>query len=986
MISRLFPALLLFIASLPLGAQPADPNSPEAELAALHVLDGYEIHLFASEADGIAKPLQMRFDERGRLWVACTTAYPQVEPGKKPNDKIVILEDTTGSGRADKATVFADGLTIPTGLELTPNGAFVATGTELLFLGDPNHTGHATSRDVVFSGFGTGDAHQMINSFQWGPEGALWIGQGAHTFSNVETPWGTERLYSAGVWRFRPRTLKMDPFLDSRRGHSTNNWAGPANPWGFAFDDWGQVFCNDAAGHRGLTWITPALIRSDRDVAIPTLWRIPKGCGIDIVGSTALPDDLQGRLILGHYFTATVRQFQIRDDASGFALTEMPMLVKSDTNAFRIVDIKVGPDGAIYLCDWYNPVIGHYQASYRDPNRDKTHGRIWRLTAKGRAPTHPPDLASMSATQLLAQLPSTDHWTVYQARRLLYNLPSDQVVPAVDAWVKTFDPASPQYEHDLYLATGIYESHEAVRPELLKKLATAKDYRARAYAARVIGHWADRLDKPLDLLRTLVQDENPRVRVEAIVASTFVNDSHAIEVAAMAADRPLDVWINHAMLRAVDATKDQWRPAFARGELTFDHNVNRLSWVLKADGTAAVAGPLRQMLSGDKVDSKTRSDLAALLANVGESGDLQFLLTHYAQDPAVLRELAAAWRLRQVRPDADVSAPVLSAIKSANPEVRAKALRLAGAWSVTAAVEPLRATAADAGQPIDVRTAAIAALGEMKLATSENVAPLLAKDQPLDVRRAAIDALASSNPTAAASAAAGVLPELKTDAEIADLLAVFTQRKGATAALAGKLKTAKLSPQLAQRCLDVLHARGRDDPALSKTLNAILGVSDDTPPYSEKLVNDLAAAMKSSGDPTRGKALYNAKLATACAACHSIDGKGGNLGPDLSNIGRGLTPEFIIESVLWPKRVVKEGYLSVSIATKDGGDFSGYVTSENATEIQLRDVATNTVQRIPKASITKRQDAGTIMPDGLTASLSPDEVRDLFAYLTHLGK
>src|SRR5206468_12678003 len=118
--------------------------------------------------------------------------------------------------------------------------------------------------------------------------------------------------------------------------------------------------------------------------------------------------------ILGHYFTATVRQFQIRDDASGFALTEMPFLVKSDTNAFRIVDIKVGPDGAIYLCDWYNPVIGHYQASYRDPNRDKTHGRIWRLTAKGRAATKPPNLAEMSAAQLLEQLRSPDRWTTYQ--------------------------------------------------------------------------------------------------------------------------------------------------------------------------------------------------------------------------------------------------------------------------------------------------------------------------------------------------------------------------------------------------------------------------------------------------------------------------------------------------------------------------------------------------------------------------------------------
>src|SRR5262249_12975427 len=156
----------------------------------------------------------------------------------------------------------------------------------------------------------------------------------------------------------------------------------------------------------------------------------------------------------------SVRQFQFRDDSAGFAATEMPALVRSDSNAFRPTDVKFGPDGALYICDWYNPVIGHYQASYRDPNRDKTHRRIWRLSAKNRPLTKAPELASLSPAQWLDLLRSPDRWTLYQTRRLLFNAPSEQVVPAVDAWATRLDPKDAHYEHDLFSAIGILEAHE----------------------------------------------------------------------------------------------------------------------------------------------------------------------------------------------------------------------------------------------------------------------------------------------------------------------------------------------------------------------------------------------------------------------------------------------------------------------------------------------------------------------------------------------
>ncbi|HXJ76358.1 MAG TPA: PVC-type heme-binding CxxCH protein, partial [Candidatus Dormibacteraeota bacterium] len=227
------PILCPFLRAAPADpAPPADPADPAAELSTFQVAEGFEVNLFASEKDGVIKPIQIRFDERGRIWVIGSSVYPQLQPGQTPDDKVLILEDQDGDGRADKTTIFARGLMIPTGLELGDGGAYVGHGTELLFLKDTDGDGQADERRVLLRGFGTGDNHQNLNSFRWSPGGELWMCQGLHTFSNVETPWGLVRLHQAGLWRFRPRLMKLEGFYGSAYE--------PQNPWGYVFTDWGE--------------------------------------------------------------------------------------------------------------------------------------------------------------------------------------------------------------------------------------------------------------------------------------------------------------------------------------------------------------------------------------------------------------------------------------------------------------------------------------------------------------------------------------------------------------------------------------------------------------------------------------------------------------------------------------------------------------------------------------------------------------------------
>ena len=471
-------------------------QSPEESQKQITLAEGYEISLFASEVQfsDLINPVAINFDNKGRLWVSTMPSYPHWQPKTKMDDKVLILEDTDGDGKADRQIIFARGLHQPTGFEIGRGGAYIAEQPDVIFAKDTNGDGVADTKDRVLFGFDSADTHHGLAAFTWGPGGALYLQEGTFKFSALESPYGPQRMEEAGIWRFDPRTHRVEPFVSFRF----------SNPWGHVFDRWGQSFISDASpGFQ--YWATPisgAVVYPDKHLGgrqdgrfkvkktdYPQLLkkRVRPTSGNEIVSSRQFPPEAQGNYLVTNVIGFRgILQHTMKEQDSGFFATEIEPLVQSSEGNFRPVDIQFGPDGALYICDWHNALIGHLQHNLRDPNRDHKHGRIWRVTYKGRSLLTPPKIDGAPIAELLELLKSPEDRTIYRARRELAERDSDAVIKAVTTWTDKLDKADENHEHHLLEALWQHQTHNRVNESLLNRVLASTDHRARAAAVRVL--------------------------------------------------------------------------------------------------------------------------------------------------------------------------------------------------------------------------------------------------------------------------------------------------------------------------------------------------------------------------------------------------------------------------------------------------------------------------------------------------------------------
>jgi putative membrane-bound dehydrogenase-like protein len=968
------------------GEPPAD-HSPAAELASFKVLDGFAVNLFADETDGIANALVIRWDERGRLWCLQTSAYPQPAPDELANDQVIILEDTDGDGRADKRTVWADGLRMPMGMELGgPGELIVGEGEKLLRLTDTDGDDRADRRETIFSGFGTGDTHQNLNSFIWSPDGTLVMHQGLHCYSRVVTAHGVVQLYGAGFWRWWPRSGRLEAYPTGM----------PLNPWGTAFTKEGQPI--QVAGAAGMFWARPM------EVSVPEIppeqaggkgeaaglpyfllsrFMLPhsgqiiktaglrKFCGVDIPGNSHWPEAMQGEIVTGGFFENAIYRHKLIDDKdnpSGFEAVEQTPLITSDNVAFRPVDVRFGPDGALYIADWYNPIIGHYQASFRHPNRDRQHGRIWRVTVKDRPLLAKPKIATTSQGWV-EQLGSTDRWTAYQAWRLLRASPEL-------AETRAADPATA-----LLLQTAV----EVPDVDLLRSELEAPESARRERAVQALG--SSSVPESLTLLARAIADPQPRVRLEAIVALAKLKSADALRTALKALDAPMDSFLDRALWLTVHATAAQWKKPETLDAFLAALPSAHLSYLVEKDGSRELLDAARAMLGREGLAASTRLALHGILIRKGDVEDQRRALEAGMHDIAVLTTLTTTLAVQaKAQAPEGALAKIQQLLASASEDRRIAACELAAVWRLQAVTPAIRDLAAGV-RSYPVRTTAIRALARLGETPERFLGWLQDSQETWLIRVAALTALAEVQPARAGSEAAALLDGLAVHDEtsLTAALSPLLARPASTQALAKALEAKPCSKETAGRIQTLLAAAGQSDAILLAALGKIVGTKNIQPAYDPAWVAALADEVKAAGNAEKGRAVFQQPL-FACTACHQIGGQGGIIGPELDSVGRGVPVELLIEAVVWPGRQIKEGYVATSVSLKDGRRLQGYKVSEGGGELQLKDLGSGQVSRFALAEIQEHQESGSLMPEGLIVNMTREELRDLIAYLASLGR
>jgi putative heme-binding domain-containing protein len=953
---------------------PATPDRPQAE-PVFQTDPNIEVTLYA-ENPLLAKPIQMNFDPQGRLWVASSSVYPQIAPKQEADDRILVLEDTNGDHKADKVTVFADGLLIPSTVEPGDGGVYVGQSTELLHFKDTDGDSVADQKRIVLSGFGTEDTHHTLHTLRWGYDGHLYMNQSIYIHSHIETPHGVVRLNSGGILNFRPSTMELEVFMK-----------GLVNAWGHHYDIYGQSFATDGAGGRGINYVVPQAMYETYAGARRVLGSVspgsyPKFCSLEMVYSKQFPDDWQGNFITCDFRANRVVRFSVEEQGSAYVTKEMPLFIRTTNVTFRPIDVKLGPDGALYIADWSNPIIQHGEVDFRDARRDRVHGRIWRVTYKGRPALEAPNLAKASNAQLLEQLLSPNAFNKEQSRRVL-NERGQKILPDLKTWVANQNQDRARLE-----GLWMYEGVDVPEPKLLAELLDSKDHHIRAAATRVTGYWNKRIANSLDLLAPRIRDAHPQVRMEAARALSRIPSAKAAELILSAVDMPMDAHLDYALWLSINDLASVWLEAIDSGAWKPEGRQKQLEFGLKAIEPALANKILAKVLKNIPRDGSGGS--IELVGQAGGASQLRELLDQVLQggftDTAAARALNAlseAVRLRNVKPPGDLSG-VSRLLEGADEQVRSAAARLAGSWKIASATPNLLRMAGDNSMAASVRKAAFDGLRDIGGADAvKGLRALAAKENNEITRRQAAAALAGADLNRSLPLILEVVGAISKEEDALSLWRAILNVKGSAGSVTRAMANVSLPENVARAGIRAAREGGRNEPNLVLALNKAGGISDASQNLTDEEIHSIAYEV-TKGDPARGEKLYR-RQELACMSCHAIGGAGGKVGPDMTSLGASAVTDYIVESVLLPNKKVKEGYNSIQLTTKDGQDLSGILVRESAEELVLRD-ATNKEISIPKKNIESRKLGGSLMPSGLTDILSPTDRLDLFRFLIELGK
>ncbi|MCC7374992.1 MAG: ThuA domain-containing protein [Verrucomicrobiales bacterium] len=957
---------------------PPKPALTPAESARrFNVVEGLEVELVLSEPE-IAQPLQLSFDERGRLWVVEYRQYPapagltmvshdqywravydKVPPPPprhfKGADRVSIHEDTDGNGTYDRHTVFVDGLNIATSVARGRGGVWVLNPPYLLFYPDRDGDDHPDADpEVHLEGFGLEDTHSVANSLRWGPDGWLYAAQGSTVSGRIHRPGSTnEPIHTLGqnIWRYHPETRRYEVFAE-----------GGGNAFGVEIDDQGRIFSGHNGGNtRGFHYVQGGYLQKGFEkhgqLSNPYAFGyFPPMPHHDverfthtflIYGGGALSGAFDGRLFGIEPMQGRVVMSEMEREGTTFRTKDVGYALRSADPWFKPVDIKHGPDGAIYIADWYDFQVNHWR-NYQG-NMDAGNGRVYRLKAAGAKPGRPTDLGQFSTDALIDALDHGNRWVRQTALRLL----ADRQDPGAPAKLRQrFARAEGQGALETLWALHVTGGMNAEVAE--RALAHAQPH-VREWAVRLLGDAGRVTDAQAAALSEMAaRDPDAEVRLQLAATARRLPAVQGLPVVRRLMERDED---------AADARQPLmvWWALEARAERDRDAVIGLLDdpgiWN-------------RSMMTNHLLERLMRRFAAA-----GSAEDFKACTELLRRAPsAIAREklvagFEAAFRERSL---AGLPASLLEAVAKAGGGSLALQLRTGRPGAETEALELMVDEKAEPSR----RTQVIQTVGELKLAKALPALFTAMNSEKEPVRIAALAALQPFDDPAIGEKVVSALPAMSATVRVAALNLLATR-----GAWALRLARAAESKQVDPAWVGKDIVRQIKQHKVAELADVVVRVwphsgRPSTADMEGQIQRIAATARAGTGDPFAGRKLFTA----SCGVCHKLFNVGGSIGPDLTPFRRDDL-EALLLSIVNPSAEIREGYENFQVETRDERSLTGFVVRQDDRAVVLRGLDGQDVV-LQRGEIAELRPAGlSLMPEGLLENMGDQELRDLFAYL-----
>ncbi|NBV21851.1 MAG: dehydrogenase [Proteobacteria bacterium] len=968
--------------------------SPEEARQKFTVPPGFEIRLFASEPE-VVNPVAMTWDERGRLWVVELYEYPLgAKPGTRGRDRIKILEDTDGDGVADKVTVFAEGYSLATGILLGHGGVFLGQAPNVYFLQDTNAPAgagigtfqKANKQTTLLTGFGLEDRHELLNGFTWGPDGQLYMTHGVFTRADVKNALDANApsvRMDAAVARYNVQTHKFEVYAD-----------GTSNPWGVDFDRTGNAFLSacviDHMFHMAPGGI---YVRQGGQPMFPYSYQLLPSivdhrhkmaayAGIQVYLGNQWPAEHYGTILCGNLHDNAVHQDVLTPNGSTLKSSFKQDFIRANDGWFMPVSQQVGPDGALWIMDWYDK-YPCYQNARADPDGvDREHGRIWRVVYTGnekgkKVPSRPEvnmDFGKLTSAQLVAQLAHPNIWQRKMAQRVLNDRRDDTVMGLLQK----------QFAGGTTLETrlaSLWTLHSSgyLSDDQLPKAAADKEPAIRAWAARLIGERHLGIASDLALLRQLASDSEPTVRTAVATAcrqltsgSLTVNTkperepnaqaiSEILAALIVATPNATDLTLNHLVWMAAEPLVGR-DPKFAF-TLLGQNSVR----------TAALTGTLAYKTMRRVCDLQNPTQL---------DGALDFLGTLPATDPLLpfaLNGLVDGQKGKALKPNKSTEAVLKPLLASPREDVARYARQLGALWGDAGAMLASLTLVNDPKASLDERIKAAQTARQLKNDAARDA--LLKAIAPGNPEPLVLEAIAGLSQLGGQTTSEALFAQWKTFSPTARRAAAETlaSRNNWASQLLSEIEQKRILPSdIPAATIRTLTRSEADYGMLAKRATAVFGRVRDANADKLKLITaKKEMILNAKGQPDL-KAGYEIAKKT-CFTCHKLHGEGADIGPDLTGVGRSSL-DALLANVIDPNQIIGAGYEMVEITTKDDRSISGRMVENTDTRVRILSAG-------PKEDVVAKSDIAklrvselSVMPEGLEQMPDAD-FRNLVAYI-----